>query len=145
MRATRPQKLVVLALLAVGCAGGDVDPWAPGELLIEQIGLTGEAIGEAALVVGPDGTTVLIDVGNDAHAGRVLGALERHGDSAAVDWVLLTHYHADHIGGFDKLFEPSAANDGEPTGIRQKVLTRGSSTSMTAAPTARSARPSAAG
>ena len=125
MRVTRPQKLVVFALLAVGCAGGDVDPWAPGELLIEQIGLTGEAIGEAALVVGPDGTTVLIDVGNDAHAERVLDALERHGDGAAVDWVLLTHYHADHIGGFDKLFDSSAANGGEPTEVRQKVLIRG--------------------
>lgn len=113
------------APLPGACGGGDVRPWSEGELVIEQIGLTGEAIGEAALVVGPDGTSVLIDLGNDAHADQVIEALERHNRERAVDWVLLTHYHADHIGGFDELFEFSLEGDRAPVSVREQVLTRG--------------------
>ncbi len=113
------------AQLAGACGGGDVQPWSDGELVIEQIGLTGEAIGEAALVVGPDGTTVLIDVGNDCHADLVIEALERHAAGTEVDHVLLTHYHADHIGGFDELFEFSLDGDRAPVSVREQVLTRG--------------------
>ncbi len=125
MGAFAGRTLLILLLVLAGCGGVAVDPWQPGELLVEQIGLTGEAIGEAALVIGPDGTTVLIDVGNDAHADQVIEALERHRGEAAVDWVLLTHFHADHIGGFDRLFAPSNANGGEPIPVRGGVISRG--------------------
>lgn len=77
--------------------------WRPGELVIEQIGLGGLALGESALVVGPDGSSLLVDVGNDAHAEDVAAAVERHLGVRAVDRVLLTHYHADHIGALDEL------------------------------------------
>ncbi len=82
------------------------DPPGPGRtgvLTIEQLDLCGLSLGEAAVVVGPDGTSVLIDVGNDGHADTVREAVLRLTGEAAVDWVILTHFHADHIGGFEGL------------------------------------------
>ncbi|MBT3220083.1 MAG: MBL fold metallo-hydrolase [Proteobacteria bacterium] len=110
----------------VACAVASPDPWSEGELLIEQIDLPGSFIGESALVVGPDGTSVLIDVGNDSHIKEVLEAVDRHLPSREVDYVVLTHYHDDHIGGFDKLFNPHSRNDDEPLEVREKVVWRGS-------------------
>jgi hypothetical protein len=88
-----------------------------GSLVLEQIRAPGLAIGEAFLVVGPDGTSVLIDVADDPHADAVREALVRHTGEEAVDHVVLTHLHLDHIGGFDTLF-PAVP-------IRQSVVLRG--------------------
>ena len=83
---------------------------APGELFYMQLGLPGVALGESALVVGPDGTSVLIDVGNDSHDDNVaawvtavharmngLGFAAR--PTASIDHVVVTHFHADHGDG----------------------------------------------
>lgn len=88
-----------------------VDPARQGSLVIEQLNLKRMALGESALIVG-DGTVVLIDVGNEAHAPDIRAALARHGVTH-VDFVVLTHYHADHIGGFDKLFADGDLTFGE--------------------------------
>lgn len=76
----------------------------PGGLLIEQLDLPGPAIGEAALVRAPDGSSLLIDVGNDSHDDEVAEALERHGITA-LDHVVVTHGDEDHVGGLDELLE----------------------------------------
>ncbi len=87
-------------------------PWTRGTLDFHQIS-TGR--GNAALVVFPDGTTLLIDAGAVAdgqaladtdprpNATRTAGAwiadyLLRMGVTR-LDYALLTHFHADHIGG----------------------------------------------
>ena len=81
-------------------------PWTPGTLDFHQIS-TGE--GNAALVVLPDGTTMLVDAGAAAEpspdsrsprpAGvRIADFIQRAGVSR-LDYVLLTHYHGDHIFG----------------------------------------------
>jgi hypothetical protein len=100
----------------------DVGPDAT--LVIEQIGLSG-MMGEAALVVGPGGTSVLIDVGGDSHAAQVLEAVDRRLGQRVVDWVVITHYHFDHIGAFDKLFVPCAANNNKPITVAHGVVIRG--------------------
>ena len=87
--------------------------WTSGELFIEQIDLGGMAIGESALIVGPDGTSLLVDTGNDAHRAAVRDAVTAATGEPTVDWELLTHYHADHIGGFGAV------------DVRQSVVTRG--------------------
>lgn len=76
---------------------------APGELFYAQLGLGGLALGEAALVVGPDGTSVLIDAGNDSHADDVRAAVVDLTGRSAIDHVLITHFHADHGGGLADL------------------------------------------
>ncbi len=93
-----------------------------GELVIEQIYLPGMNMGEAALIVGPDGTTVLIDTANDGHGPQVLEAVTRRTGQAAVDWAIITHYHNDHIGGFDNLFGAGANQHLE---VRKGIVIRG--------------------
>jgi len=89
---------------------------APGELYYEQIGLGGLSMGEAALIVGPDGTTILVDTGNDSHDDDVREALASAVDrmTAAglpardrrrVDHVVLTHLHADHVDALGALLD----------------------------------------
>ena len=89
-------------------------PWVPGSLEIHHLD-TGR--GNATLILGPDGTSFLIDAG-EAHSAEALmsparpdlsrGAGEwiaryvrRHLDRvsrSALDVFLLTHLHGDHVG-----------------------------------------------
>jgi hypothetical protein len=112
---------------------GDTDPDSDtgtaeepfGELIIEQLFLPGMSMGEAILVVGPAGTSVLIDVANDGHAPQVLEAVDRRLPSRQVDWIVLTHYHNDHIGGLDNLLLPKPANGNDPLVVQQGIVSRG--------------------
>lgn len=95
-------------------AGGfDSPPFAPptedsgepadtGVLGLVQLDCEGW-IGEAMLIVGPDGSRVLLDVGNDDHAAYVSEAVERYTGERDVTAAILTHFHSDHAGGFDDL------------------------------------------
>lgn len=95
-----------------------------GGLVIEQIHLD-VMMGESALVVGPDGTSVLIDTGGDPHANQIIEVINRRLGKPAVDWVVTTHLHSDHLGAFEKLFAPSAANGNQPLSINLGVIDRG--------------------
>ena len=88
----------------------------PGELYYIQVGLGGFSLGESALMVGPEGTIVAFDVGNDSHdddVRDVLAHLEQQMSSAGfpardadtVDHIVVTHYHADHGDGVTDLLE----------------------------------------
>jgi len=59
--------------------------------------------GDATLVIGPDGTTVLIDAGEPKYAkSSIKPALTTLGVSR-LDYIIATHFHRDHIGGFEHL------------------------------------------
>jgi len=105
--------------------GAPLPPWTPGTLDIHQIA-TGR--GNAALLVLPDGTTLLLDAGaagdgipeTDPHpdASRTPGDwiaryVRRHlpAGAAGLDYALLTHFHADHYG----LVRPDARLDASGT------------------------------
>jgi beta-lactamase superfamily II metal-dependent hydrolase len=94
--------------------GRPVAPWQPGMLDIHQIS-TGR--GNAGLYVFPDGTTLLVDAGelpgpapthaparpdDSRRAGewvvRYVRHALRHDPQPALDYVLLTHFHQDHMG-----------------------------------------------
>ncbi len=55
--------------------------------------------GDCSLLVADDGTTMLIDCGEAEYSPRVLRYIDRLGITR-LDYVLATHPHSDHIGGF---------------------------------------------
>jgi beta-lactamase superfamily II metal-dependent hydrolase len=60
--------------------------------------------GGAALVRGPDGTTVLLEAGNDGRgASEVVPYLKSIGINSAdgLDYTIIGHQHCDHAGGMD--------------------------------------------
>jgi beta-lactamase superfamily II metal-dependent hydrolase len=96
--------------------GQRISPWVYGTLDIHQVS-TGR--GNAALVVMPDGTTLLIDAGDASApfaeprpngsrspAGWIWHYIDSVLPSSSqrrLDYALITHFHADHMGGIAEL------------------------------------------
>jgi LmbE family N-acetylglucosaminyl deacetylase len=118
--------LILTTLLALLCARpvfgqsdftSTISPWSPGILDIHQI-QTGR--GNAAFLIFPDGTTLLIDAGAVPDRGGLELGPARPNSSrppgewiaqyirdfsprtpATLDYVLVTHYHDDHLGALE--------------------------------------------
>jgi beta-lactamase superfamily II metal-dependent hydrolase len=58
--------------------------------------------GQSTLIVTPSGQSLLIDAGFPGHAGRVAQAARDAGLSR-IDYLVVTHFHADHFGGVSEL------------------------------------------
>jgi hypothetical protein len=100
-----------MAVCLTAQTGTPLAAWTPGTLDVHQIS-TG--LGNAALFILPDGTTLLVDA--DAVAGS--GEVEAHPDGSrgpgewiaryirrhlpagvtGLDYALITHFHGDHMG-----------------------------------------------
>lgn len=97
---TVPADNVPADTVAADTVPGDDSAPAAGDLRLIQLDCRGW-IGESMLIIGPDGTTALLDVGNDRHAATVSEAVSRYGGHDPT--VILTHFHSDHAGGLDGL------------------------------------------
>jgi beta-lactamase superfamily II metal-dependent hydrolase len=94
--------------------GQPLSPWTPGTLDIHQIN-TGR--GNAALLIFPDGTSMLLDAGDGGNPpprgtppkpdashtpgewiARYVRRMLAHDASPALDYAFLTHFHGDHMG-----------------------------------------------
>ncbi len=87
----------------------------PGEVFYMQIGLIGNSMGESAVIVGPRGKMVVVDVGNDIHddqVRRAIMSLQFNMNKTKgfpkiardrVDNIILTHFHSDHSDGIEDL------------------------------------------
>lgn len=77
----------------------------PKPLQIYSIDVEG---GQATLIVTPNGLSLLIDTGwpgNDGRdADRIMAAAHEAG-LKQIDYVLITHYHRDHVGGVPQLVD----------------------------------------
>ncbi|HAA58796.1 MAG TPA: hypothetical protein DCE42_28800 [Myxococcales bacterium] len=86
----------------------------------EQLGLLGGAFevlpdaltvyaieagqGDATLIISPTGQTMLIDASREEEVSKVIELLQFL-RIQKLDHVIATHYDADHVGGFEKLFK----------------------------------------
>jgi competence protein ComEC len=59
---------------------------------------------DSLLLVGPDGTSLLVDGGRSGSDDEIEAALEEAGVSR-LDYTLATHLHADHIGAMDEILQ----------------------------------------
>jgi glyoxylase-like metal-dependent hydrolase (beta-lactamase superfamily II) len=103
-----------LATAADDVPGREITPWQPGMLEIHQIS---SGRGNSGLYIFPDGTTMLVDAGEHSSktpkhtpdrpdgsrpAGewiaRYIRHALRHTQNPVLDYMLLTHFHADHMG-----------------------------------------------
>jgi beta-lactamase superfamily II metal-dependent hydrolase len=103
---------IVPIVLTAGCRSGPAGDgadgpgacgsgsWRPGALEIHHLSM-GQA--DATLVIGPTGRTLLVDVGEtawDSSAGALTAGayVEAATGCRRLDYVLLTHFHLDHVG-----------------------------------------------
>lgn len=107
--------LILSACLALPALRAEtLPPWTPGTLDIHQIA-TGR--GSAALIIGPDGTSIMIDAGASNSPAVVSSAARPDASRRAGEWIgryarrhlaptkrveidyfVATHLHPDHVG-----------------------------------------------
>ena len=93
--------IVVLAILA-GCRGVPTQGPRPADQVHVDFLDVGQ--GDAALIRSATGKTILIDGGPSEAGARVDTALNQRGVQM-LDLMLLTHRHADHLGGLRTVVE----------------------------------------
>jgi len=101
MRAS-PITVLSVCLLAVTSLYASA-PAAPKPMQIYVIDVEG---GQATLVVSPTGQSLLIDTGWPGYEGRDADRIITAAHQAGVkqiDFVLITHFHRDHVGGVPQL------------------------------------------
>src|SRR3989475_10825303 len=101
------QKTVLLSMLLSLCATMAV---AQTRKTLDMYVVDVEG-GNAVLFVTPSGESMLVDSGNGGagavrDAGRIVAAAKGAGVTA-IDHLLTTHYHGDHIGGLSALSPPN--------------------------------------
>lgn len=111
--------LIVVAFAATSVLSQTLKEWEEGYLDIHHIN-TGQ--GDCTFCILPDGTTLLIDAGENGRSGERVVAPKPDNSRSAGEWIadyvssympegkkyvdyyLLTHYHSDHIGGLSDVY-----------------------------------------
>jgi hypothetical protein len=88
----------VLAVMAGVVASGQ-EPRKSLDIYFIDVG---EAVGNATLLVSPSGESMMLDAGPPWAANRVLEVIKQAG-LKQIDYLVTTHYHADHCGATAEL------------------------------------------
>ncbi|HLX43747.1 MAG TPA: MBL fold metallo-hydrolase [Bryobacteraceae bacterium] len=97
-----PRRLALASVLAFVLTSGGMLSAQPANLNIYWIDVEG---GASTLVVSPSGESLLIDTGwtvGDRDAKRIF-AMAQHAGVKKIDYLLISHFHADHVGGLAAL------------------------------------------
>ncbi len=102
----RPHRIISVLFAFLFCASV-VPGWAsPGASKALQVYFVDVEGGQATLFVTPAGQSLLIDTGwpgfDGRDADRTVAAAKKAGISK-IDYVLITHFHMDHVGGAPQL------------------------------------------
>lgn len=98
------RRCVLLGCVVLGAAAAGAQDSAP-TLDIFVVDVEG---GEATLFVSPSGESLLVDTGWPGFDGRDadrIARVAREAGVTAIDFLLVTHYHGDHMGGALQLAE----------------------------------------
>jgi competence protein ComEC len=103
VRSARMHSLLAAVLLML--SGAHVARAASNGLQVYFIDVDG---GQSTLFVNPAGKSLLIDTGwsgNDGLDAKRIAAAAKDAGISKIDFVLLTHFHADHAGGVPELVQ----------------------------------------
>lgn len=90
-------------------------PWTPGQL---EIHLLDVGHGDTQVIISPTGETMLIDVA-EGQAPKTAAFLRALTGQVAVDYLVVSHYHFDHIAGLVPLLRDEGLQ------VRRALLDRG--------------------
>ena len=92
------RKTLLLAIAASICLGAPA-AWAQEKKLLQVYFIDVEG-GQSTLFISPSGQSLLVDTGwpGPRDAGRIAATAKKAGITQ-IDYLVLTHYHADHAGG----------------------------------------------
>jgi beta-lactamase superfamily II metal-dependent hydrolase len=88
--------VIVLSLLLVTATPAVAQTLRIYQIDVEQA--------DAAMLVMPNGKTLLIDSGKNGHGARIQAVMKQAGVTQ-IDAFVTSHYHEDHFGGIDELVD----------------------------------------
>ena len=87
--------------------GTSVRPSVPGELRIAYLDV---GQGDSIFIILPNGETVLIDAGEKGRGKDIIRHIKDNGKDT-LDYIIVTHPHADHMGGMAEIIEAFKINN----------------------------------